>query len=345
MTQSIKITVPASTANLGPGFDVMGIALSLFLTVTATITPTAAASDSASNVPEDQIKITYEGDSASTVPLSPPSANLITKTALRIAASHQKPFPAPGTTIHVHIQNEIPLGRGLGSSGSAVVAGVILANEVCQLGMNTRRILDWCLWIEGHPDNVSASLLGGFIVSFLHSTVPHHPSDAPVLPLPPAPLSTYSKINLNPDLKPVLTIPTFHLLTSSARSVVPKEQPLGTTIFNLQRLGVLLPSLSASEINRETIWEAMQDRVHQPHRAVLVPGLTEILALTPKEVPGLCGVCMSGAGPSVFAWVVGGEAEVESVGKRIQKVFEGKGVQSGWKALQVVDAGTKIERY
>ena len=143
----------------GPGFDVIGLALSLWLEIQVTI------GDEASKGSPHNCRITYEGQGKEDVDLNA-DRNLITQTALYVLRCHQKrQFPEP---THVHIKNPIPLGRGLGSSGAAVVAGVSLGNEVGQLELTKDRILDFCLMIERHPDNVAAALYGGFVLSLIH---------------------------------------------------------------------------------------------------------------------------------------------------------------------------------
>ncbi|KAJ1943419.1 Trihydroxynaphthalene reductase, partial [Linderina pennispora] len=157
MSVTFDINVPATSANIGPGFDVMGLSLSLYLTVRATVQATQAASSS-------NITISYEGENSSGLSLDP-TKNLITRTALYVLSCHgARDFPHP---THVVVNNRIPLGRGLGSSGAAVVAGVLLADAVGELQLTKQRMLDYCLMIEHHPDNVAAALVGGFVASYL----------------------------------------------------------------------------------------------------------------------------------------------------------------------------------
>ncbi|KAJ2607609.1 Trihydroxynaphthalene reductase, partial [Coemansia sp. RSA 1694] len=158
MSTSFVINVPATSANIGPGFDVMGLSLSLYLTVTARVD---TANQSSSN---SDIALVYEGENSGGLSLDPKS-NLITRTALYVLnCSGIKHFPHP---TQVLVNNRIPLGRGLGSSGAAVVAGVLLANAVGSLCLTQQRMLDYCLMIEHHPDNVAAALVGGFVASYL----------------------------------------------------------------------------------------------------------------------------------------------------------------------------------
>lgn len=165
--RSFTISVPASSANIGPGFDVLGLGLALYLELSITIDPSQAKYGEA-NI-EENCKITYEGEGAEGVSLLA-SHNLVTRTALYVLRCNGlKSFPV-GT--HLHVKNPIPLGRGLGSSGAAVVAGVILGTEVGNLGFSKQRMLDYCLMIERHPDNITAAMMGGFVGSYLRELSP-----------------------------------------------------------------------------------------------------------------------------------------------------------------------------
>ncbi len=136
------IRAPCSSANIGPGFDVIGLALSMYLELRVTVDKTKKSSSHKLNC-----VITYEGEGAEEVPLDPED-NLLTRVALYVLRCHDhRTFPVE---THIHVVNPIPLGRGLGSSGTAVVAGVMLANEVAQLGLSKARILDYCLMVVSH---------------------------------------------------------------------------------------------------------------------------------------------------------------------------------------------------
>lgn len=231
MSKSYKIHVPATTANVGPGFDVCGIALSLALTVEVTI-PTAPYDEALLPV------ITYTGLDSSNVPLSP-YKNLLTRVALYVLRSHNiTTFPS-GVLIHAH--NEIPFGRGLGSSGAAVIAGVLLGDLLGNLKLSKGRLLDFALMVERHPDNVTAALIGGFVGSYLKELSPEDTSAASV-PLaevlpeyppdagpswgqdpPKAPLGIghYIKYGWAKEIKAIAVMPRFELATAKARGVLP----------------------------------------------------------------------------------------------------------------------------
>lgn len=227
-----KIHVPATSANIGPGFDVCGIALSLSLTLLVTI-PTSSSSTSQS-LPQ----IIYTGLDASNVPLSP-YQNLSTRVALYVLRSHDIPTFPPGVTIQAH--NEIPLGRGLGSSGAAVIAGVLLGDLLGNLHLPTKRLLDFALMVERHPDNVTAALIGGFVGSYLRElnpedtsaasiplaeVLPEYPPDAGPEwgmdpPRAPRDIGHYVRFGWAREIKAIAVMPRFELATAKARGVLP----------------------------------------------------------------------------------------------------------------------------
>ncbi|KAI6716389.1 hypothetical protein PZA11_002542 [Diplocarpon coronariae] len=344
----ITIKVPCSSANIGPGFDVIGLALSIWLEVRVDIrdTPTQAPIN---------FTVTYEGEGAGEVPLSADS-NLITRTALYVLRCHgQRAFPAE---TKVHITNPIPLGRGLGSSGAAVVAGVVLGNEVGKLGLTKARMLDYCLMIERHPDNVAAALYGGFVGTYLNDLSPDDTSRkeiplSEVLPEPAGGLDTglpppepplgighYMKFPWAPEIKAIAIIPHFEVATAKARSVLPDSYSRADVVFNLQRIALLPLALGRSPPDAEQIYLAMQDKVHQPYRQGLIPGLPEILqSVTPKSHPGLCGICLSGAGPTILALAT---ENFDGIAKVILDMFAKKDIKCDWKLLEPAEEGTTV---
>lgn len=238
-----SIRVPATSANIGPGFDVVGLSLSLWLTLTVNYTP--YSSPSAPSVDIDTTapprpKITYSGEGASEVPLDA-YKNLTTRVALYVLrCSGRSHFP-PDLSIHAH--NEIPFGRGLGSSGAAVIAGVLLGNALGDLGLNDARLMDYALMVERHPDNVTAALLGGFVGSYLKEldeeateaasvplaeVLPEYPPEAGPQwgrepPTPPKGIGHFVRFGWASEIKAVAIIPRFELSTSKARDVLPTQ--------------------------------------------------------------------------------------------------------------------------
>lgn len=248
MSRRYKIHVPSTSANIGPGFDVCGIALSLSLTLDVTIPqPTASSSSSASassSTDTDSSSgyalpvISYTGLDSTNVPLSP-YKNLLTRVALYVLRSHNiSTFPS-GVLIHAH--NEIPFGRGLGSSGAAVIAGVLLGDLLGNLKLPKNRLLDFSLMVERHPDNVTAALIGGFVGSYLKElspedssaasvplaeVLPEYPPDAGPNwgtdpPVAPDGIGHYIKYGWAKEIKAIAVMPRFELATAKARGVLP----------------------------------------------------------------------------------------------------------------------------
>ncbi|KAL1914666.1 uncharacterized protein VTP21DRAFT_8077 [Calcarisporiella thermophila] len=343
-----KITVPCSTANLGPGYDVAGASLSLYLTLDVQILP-----------PTESFSMTYEGEGAEDVPLIP-EQNLITKTALYVLSTYGKQLPP----IKLHVNNPIPLGRGLGSSGAAVVGGVMLADVVGELGMDKDRMLDYCLMIERHPDNVAAALVGGFVASYLrvltkeeeeerqraapesetekvHNGTSANKDGKPPAQ-PPRGIGHYMRLRWASEIRAIVVVPQFEVSTAKARAVLPETYVKKDVIFNLQRLAVLTAALAQSPPNPALIYDAMTDRLHQPYRMGLVPGLAEILAnIRPDTHPGLLGICLSGAGPTVLALATD---NFENIGNAVQEVFKNAGHKSFYKVLELVEDGAQCRQ-
>ncbi|KAE8359158.1 GHMP kinase [Aspergillus caelatus] len=345
------IKTPCSSANIGPGFDVIGLALSLHLELHVTIDSAKASQHPLNCV------VTYDDQSNSAEEISlDPEVNLITRVALYVLRCHdQRAFPAE---THVHIVNPIPLGRGLGSSGTAVVAGVMLGNEVGRLGLSKERLLDYCLMIERHPDNVAASLFGGFVGTYLNELKPEDiarieiplsevlPAPAGGIdtgirpPEPPIGIGHYRKFQWAKEIKAIAIIPDFVVPTANARGVLPTAYSRADVVFNLQRAALLPAALGTSPPDPDMIYLAMQDKVHQPYRKTLIPGLTEILqSMNPNTQPGLLGICLSGAGPTILALATDRFTEIAD---RIIANFASNNITCQWKLLEPAQDGATV---
>jgi homoserine kinase len=287
-----SVRVPASSANLGPGFDTLGLALDIYLECRF------AASDA--------LRIEVSGRDAASI--STDSTNLIWQT---MAA-----YGAP--PLHLQIHNEIPLGKGLGSSAAAITAGVVIANEVAGLKWSRGRILDETAKLEGHPDNVAASTLGGVTASAFGEDGKAHAV----------------RLELPAGICIAVVTPDFVLRTSTARAALPDCYPKADAIFNLQRTALMVAALAKSSIREFAA--SLGDRLHQPYRASLVPGLAEILAL--KE-PGLLGCVLSGAGPSVLVFY---EEGAEACCELVKSVFAAHGQSAEIMKTKVAPEGFRL---
>ncbi|KAK0208873.1 GHMP kinase, partial [Desarmillaria ectypa] len=344
MTLSFRIRVPATSANIGPGFDVVGLSLSLYLTLAVSV-PQVPPS------PHAPPLITYSGEGADEVPLDA-YKNLTTRVALYVLRCHSiRAFPSG---LKIYVDNEIPFGRGLGSSGAAVIAGVLLGNQLGNLKLPRERLLDFALMVERHPDNVTAALVGGFVGSYLREldeaateaasvplseVLPEYPPDASEdwgldPPAPPGGIGHFVRFGWSESIKAVAIVPRFELSTAKAREVLPTSYSRKDLVFNLQRLAVLTTALAQSPPDPDLIYEAMKDRVHQPYRKTLIPGLPEVTSIiTPSSHPGLLGICLSGAGPTILALATHG---FEAIAEDARLIFKKTGVEIDWKVLTVV---------
>ncbi|KAF9258609.1 homoserine kinase [Marasmius fiardii PR-910] len=352
---SFTIRVPATSANIGPGFDVVGLSLSLHLTLTVTLPSSDTCHVHTSYKPPE---ITYSGEGADDVPLDP-YKNLTTRVALYVLRCNNIAlFPSH---IKIHAHNEIPFGRGLGSSGAAVIAGCLLGNELGKLNLSVERLLDFALMVERHPDNVTSALVGGFVGSYLREldekdtaaasvplseVLPEYPPDADESwglnpPPPPSGIGHYIRFGWSQEIKAVAIIPRFELSTAKARDVLPTEYSRKDLVFNLQRLAVLTTALAQNPLDPDLIYEAMKDRIHQPYRKTLIPGLPEVTSeILPSTHPGLLGICLSGAGPTILALATSG---FEAIAEDARKIFLSKGIEVDWKLLEVVKGSEVVK--
>lgn len=264
-----SVRVPASSANLGPGFDALGLALELYLE--------CRFSECA------ELHIEASGRDAQCIPLT--AENLIWQTAIAVAENAHLALKP----IDLRIHNDIPLGKGLGSSAAALTAGVVIANALLDLRWTPARVLDEAARIEGHPDNVAACVLGSFVASAIDSSG----------------VARAVRLDWPDNFGVGAVVPDFVLPTTKARSVLPECYPKADVVFNMQRTALLTAALATG--CSEAFPAALEDRLHQPFRTGLVPGLAEILQL---RAPGLLGCALSGAGPSVLVFFERGSTHV-----------------------------------
>jgi homoserine kinase len=299
---SIDVRIPASTANLGAGFDCFGLALELYLNVRATVVSKSAA----------RVTVRSRGVRGSSALPTVPEENLIVR-AMRHTAEREG-FHLP--PVRLAVQNEIPMASGLGSSAAATVAGVVLGFAVAGRPVAKESALQYAAEVEGHADNVAASLLGGLVVTFARD-------DGSILGV----TKRWPKM-----IRVVAVTPLFELATKKSRAVLPKEVERADAVHNLQRSGLLIAALE--ERRYDLIWDALHDRLHQPYRQTLIPGLKEVLS-TPK-MPGLLGIALSGSGPSAIALATD---RFDAIGKEIASRFERSGLTASYRTLEVAQEG------
>jgi homoserine kinase len=303
--RSYEVRVPASSANLGAGFDCFGLALNLFLTVRATahLEPGARSEARSRGIP---------GSDA--LP-SAPEENLILRAMHHAAERHGLPLPP----VHLAVQNQIPIAGGLGSSAAAIVAGIALGYAICGKKLTEEDALRLAAEMEQHTDNVGAALLGGLVVSFVGAA-------GNVVAL---------RKNWPKQIKVVAVTPKMTLQTSESRAALPQTIERAAAVHNLQRSALFLAALGGR--HDDLLWEAMQDRLHQSYRQALIPGLAEVLAL--PRMPGLLGVALSGSGPTVIALATGNFAQI---GKALAGEFAHRGLASTIRNLTVAQEGIRL---
>lgn len=296
-SEVFEICVPASTSNLGAGFDALSLALKLHLRL---------------RVQEDASGQQFRSDYPEFAFAS--GQNYIARAASRTAERYGKVLPS----FRVRLLEGIPVGKGLGSSAAALVAGILLADRLCVLKLTTDQIVELGTEMEGHPDNVTGALLGGLVLSVQ--------AGKRVL---------YRRFAMSARLF-VLVIPKFELPTEKARAVLPASYSRSDVVYNVQRSSLLAALLAAGDFPDDR--ELLGDRLHQPYRADLIPGFDEITAL---RLEGLVGATLSGAGPTVLLWCRGGH---EAAGRAAVEIFEKHGVKSHCLLLGADNDGARITR-
>ena len=293
--EMFQIRVPASTANLGPGFDSIGLALGLYLEVYGCL------ADRWEVVPLCEEMAAFPTD----------ESNYIVQIAKKTAAAYGKELPP----CRLYVSSEIPLARGLGSSASAIVAGIELASLVCNLNLSNEEKCRHASLFEGHPDNAGASVYGGLVVGL------HTDEKTDVLAFPVT------------GVKVIAVIPDYELLTEDSRNVLPNSLPYQEAIHGSAAGNMLLAGVLTK--NWHLVGQMMQsDRFHEPYRKGLVPHLNEIEAIVSSE--GGFGTALSGAGPTVLCLVA--EEKEERLQSSLSAAFPSFEV----KPLEIDNAGSRM---
>ncbi len=295
------IIAPASTANLGPGFDCLGLALGLYHRL---------------QVREEEgqgLEVRATGEGAGSVPLD--ERNPVYRAVRRAFALEGR---APGK-LCLDSHNEIPLAAGLGSSAAARAAGLAAGLLLCGRELDRERLIALGVEEEGHPDNMAPCVLGGFAVAVREA-------------------AQIACLRLDPPagLQALVAVPDFALPTQKARKVLPARVKFGDAVFNQGRAALLAAALSSGRL--ELLRIAMQDRLHQPYRAALIPGLEEVLQAALEA--GALGASLSGAGPAVLALVRQGETRP---GPAMQEAWKRRGIAARLLALDFDRTGLRVE--
>lgn len=269
----VSVKIPATSANLGPGFDTFGMALSFYDEYQAEVIAAG-------------LEIEVHGEGASDIPTD--SSNLIYQTIQTVFQKVGKTVPPLKLTCH----NKIPHGRGMGSSGAAVSGGVMLAAGLLsgEREFTESELLQFATDIEGHPDNVAPALFGGLTIAWVDDNGPHH-----------------KKLTVHRGVSPLVLVPPNQMSTKLARSLQPDSVPHTDAVFNVSRSALLVAALTQSP---ELMFAATEDRLHQNYRASAMPETSKLIQLLRDH--GHAAV-VSGAGPSVLVLEIDPQERVKAM--------------------------------
>lgn len=297
-TRKVIVEVPATTANMGPGFDVLGLALDIYNTVEMAVLPD-----------DEGLVIEATGEGAEL--LHRTGSRLLVEAAMRVFS--EAGIDPPSLWIRQHTR--IPFFSGLGSSAAAIVGGMVAANTLLVEPLPPDKLLDLAAEMEGHPDNVAPALFGGLVAACRTEAGIKHVSIQP-----PATLLV------------VLAIPDYQLATKRSRDALPAMVPFEDAVFNLGRMALLVAAMFSGDYSQLS-W-AMEDRLHQPYRSKLVPGLEDVFAAA--QDAGALATVLSGAGPTVVSFMTGNR---QAVGQAMKEAFLRHGLTSRIIHASISDRG------
>ncbi|WP_017663381.1 homoserine kinase [Baaleninema simplex] len=307
MTNTVTVTVPATTANLGPGFDCLGAALTLYNTFEfSPLKPKAGQLRT--------FEIAVRGLESERVTTD--DSNLVYRVFAKLFEKIDRPIPP----VRIEISLGIPLARGLGSSATAIVGGSIGANQLAGNPLSRHELMRLAISIEGHPDNVVPALLGGCQLAASDDLD-----------------WSACEIAWHPDVVPVVAIPEFELSTAEARRVLPDLYSRSDTVFNTAHLGLLVKGLETG--NRKWLTAGMLDRVHQPYRQKLITGYAAVRAAA--IAAGAYGMAISGAGPTLLALTSRDRAD--RVVEAMKTAWDAAGTTAFVRSLQIDTKGAKLQ--
>ena len=308
----VSVKVPASSANIGPGFDCLGVALPLYNTITIEETV----------LPGTGIEINMLSDSDTIDDLAfeniPKDENNIVYKAVEMLYNSIGQVPSE---LKINIQSQIPIARGLGSSSSVIVGGLLAANKLLGEPADTTALLAIAIEVEGHPDNVAPAILGGFVLS-------NREDDGTI---------SYCKFDWPQEWDLTVCIPDFELTTEIARSVLPKDVPMQDAVFNAKHLAMLVHAINTKD--SALMKRALQDRLHQQYREKLVPGMKEIVEVF-KHEDNVLGCVLSGAGPTLL--VISHKYDLDKIKSTVKDIWAMQNIKSDVYTLKVEEHGASV---
>ncbi len=308
----VSVKVPASSANIGPGFDCLGIALPIYNTVTIEETVIPGTGIEINMMAEDEAidEMVFEN--------IPKDENNIVYRAVELLYNSIGQEP---TELKINIESQIPIARGLGSSSSVIVGGLLAANKLLGNPADEAALLAIATEVEGHPDNVAPAILGGFVLS-------NQEDDGSI---------SYCKFNWPEEWDLTVCIPDFELSTSIARSVLPKEVPMQDAVFNAKHLGMLVHAVNTKD--EKLMKKALRDRLHQQYREKLVPGMKEIMEAF-KHEDGILGCVLSGAGPTIL--IISHKYDLDKIRSTVKEIWSNQNIKADIRTLKVEEKGAQI---
>jgi len=308
----ISVKVPATTANIGPGFDCLGMALPIYNTITIEETVLPGTGVEINVISEDKT-----ADDLSVEHMELNENSLIYK-AVELLYNSIGQTPSE---LKITINTGIPIARGLGSSASVIVGGLIAANELLGRPADEAALLSIATEVEGHPDNIAPAIVGGLVLS-------SQEEDCTVV---------YRKLNWPEEWTLTLCIPEYELTTEISRSVLPAEVPMCDAVFNAKRLAMLVEAVNTKDA--ELMKLALQDRLHQPYRMKLVPGLEKISENLRHE-ENVLGCVLSGAGPTIL--IISHKNNLDRIHSIVKETWADLNIKAEIKVLSVENNGAQV---
>ena len=305
LNRTIRVRVPGTSANCGPGFDAIGVACTIYNDLELTLKG------------EEGLVIEIEGEGAANIPAD--ERNIVLRAIRTILKRAHREDEVKG--FHIRMTNHIPLSRGLGSSAAAIVAGLKAANALLGNRFSRRELLQMATNIEGHPDNVAPAIFGGFTISVVTRGRVECFSLMPRMPL-----------------KLVVAVPEFPLSTRLARSVLPEQVKMKDAVFNLSRAALLVAALTKGQ--PRFLRNAFADALHQPYREKLIPGMKDVFRDACRA--GALGASLSGAGPCLIAYTLENE---EAVGQAMVEAFKEHEIEAHALQLSLDAHGARILKH
>lgn len=308
----VSVKVPATSANIGPGFDCLGMALPIYNTVTIdeTVLPGTGVEI---NILSDEIDV----DNL-IIDHIPRDENSVVYKAVEMLYNSIGQTPSE---LKINIQTSIPVTRGLGSSAAVIVGALIAANKLLGNPADEQALLSIATEVEGHPDNVTPAVVGGLVMSSLEN-------DGSIV---------YRKIDWPDEWAVTVCIPDVELATEISRSVIPTEVPIEDAVFNLKRMGMFVKAVQ--DHDTELMKIALTDKLHQPYREKLVPGLKELNEAF-KHEEDVLGCVLSGAGSSML--IISKYNVLEKIVSTTQEVMDNLNIKADIRTLKVEENGAKI---